>query len=110
VDNIPGVPLRVRLSAFIFLPGSKKDTVTILNAGQSNNIMKPISFVTRLLRFNPTDLMSRTLRRRRLLKNPDVVEMLRVAHSFGESSEKDEIFGGDKGEYTFQKLVEFLKE
>ena len=72
--------------------------------------MKPISFVTRLLRFNPTDLMSRTLRRRRLLKNPDVMEMLRVAHSFGESSERDKVFGGDNREYTFQKLVEYLGE
>ncbi|MFA6126137.1 MAG: hypothetical protein WC699_02435 [Bacteroidales bacterium] len=72
--------------------------------------MKPISFVTRLLRFNPSDLMSRSLRRRRLLKNPDVMEMLRVSHSFGESSERDKVNGSDKGEYTFQKLVEFLGE
>jgi hypothetical protein len=72
--------------------------------------MNPISFVTRLLRFNPSDLMSLTLRRRRLLKNPDVMEMLRVAHSFSESSEQDKVFGGDHGEYTFQKLVEFLGE
>ena len=69
-----------------------------------------LSFVTRLLRFNPSELMSRSLRRRRLLKNPDVLEMLRVAHSFGESSERDKVIRPGKDDYSFQKLVEFLQE
>ncbi|TSA34954.1 MAG: hypothetical protein D4R64_10560 [Porphyromonadaceae bacterium] len=68
-----------------------------------------LNFVTRILKFNPSELMSRSLRRRRLLRNVDEQEMLRVAHSFGESSERERLIGGGKEEDSYMKLVEFLE-
>jgi len=39
----------------------------------------------------------------------DEQEMLRVAHSFGESSERERLIGGGKEEDSYMKLVEFLE-
>ena len=43
-----------------------------------------LSFVTRILSFNPTSLLNQTFRTRWLLKNPEVIRMLRLAYNFGE--------------------------
>ena len=69
-----------------------------------------LSFVSRLMAFNPTELLSQTLRFRKLLKNEDVVDMLRVAHLYGELRKESEFIDpGHAPDYTFEKLLEELQ-
>ncbi|TSA33880.1 MAG: hypothetical protein D4R64_13220 [Porphyromonadaceae bacterium] len=70
-----------------------------------------LSFVTKILSFNPTLLMNQSLRTRKLLKNKDVLRMLRVAHLYGElkqtSSFTDPV---QSGNYTFEKVIQELEK
>ena len=62
-------------------------------------------------KFNPTDLFNQKLRIRKLLKNKDVIEMLRHAHVFGELSKSYDNLGQVQGEdNTFQKLIQDLEK
>ena len=83
-------------------------TIAILN----NSIMKKISIVTKLVSFNPTNLLSRTLRHRKLLKNPDVLSMIHTAYTWGKNSEANKLYGNPPGPdpFTLENLLEELKK
>ena len=71
-----------------------------------------INFVTKILSFNPTNLVNPPLRRRALLRNPDVVSMIRTAYSWGKQSEVNKLYGKAPGSdpFTLENLLEELKK
>lgn len=70
-----------------------------------------LSFVTKILSFNPTLMMNQTLRTRKLLKNQDVLRMLRVAHLYGELKQASSFTDpAESGKYTFEKVIQELEK
>jgi hypothetical protein len=69
-----------------------------------------LSFLTKLLSFNPSDLFNESLRFRKLLKNADVIRMLKVAHLYGELHKSAEMVDPPQVKnYTFDKLLDELQ-
>jgi hypothetical protein len=70
-----------------------------------------LSFVTKILSFNPSELMSQSLRNRKLLKNKDVLRMLPVAHLYGELKQASSFTDpAQSGNYTFEKVIQELEK
>ncbi|MFA6128211.1 MAG: hypothetical protein WC699_12990 [Bacteroidales bacterium] len=70
-----------------------------------------LSFLTKLLSFNPTDLFNQKLRVRKLLKNTDVIRMLRLAYNYGELKQGcTHIDPGREKEFTFEKMLSELEK
>lgn len=68
-----------------------------------------LSLVTRLISFRPSELFSRSLRTRKLLKNVDVIRMLRLAYLYGELHQSAEFLNPpEAGEFTFDKTLDEL--
>ena len=64
-----------------------------------------------LLKFNPTNLFNEKLRIRKLLKNKDVIQMLKTAHLFGELKQSyDNLDQPQKENYTFPMLIQTLEK
>ncbi|MFA5816651.1 MAG: hypothetical protein WC865_13635 [Bacteroidales bacterium] len=71
-----------------------------------------LSFVTKILNFNPTLLMDESQRIRKLLKNKDVIRMLKLAHLYGELKQGSANIGGIlyEKDYTFEKVIQELEK
>lgn len=71
-----------------------------------------LNLVTKILSFNPTNLVNAALRRRLLLRNPNVVEMIRRAYSWGQNSEVNRLYGNTPGAdpFTLENLLEELRK
>ncbi len=71
-----------------------------------------MNLVTKILSFNPTNLVNPALRRRSLLKNPDVVSILRTAYTWGKNSEVNKLYGNptESDPFTLENLLEELKK
>ncbi len=69
-----------------------------------------LSFVTKILNFNPADLFSRQLRTRKLLKNADVLHLVRYAYLFGELHKQSEFIDPTgASQFTFEALLHELE-
>ena len=70
-----------------------------------------LSFITKILSFNPTELFSEKLRVRKLLKNTDVIRMLRLAYLYGELKQGcTHVDPGREQEFTFDKVIDELEK
>ena len=70
-----------------------------------------LSFITKILSFNPSELFSEKLRVRKLLKNTDVIRMLRLAYLYGELKQGcTHIDPGREKEFTFEKVIDELEK
>ena len=70
-----------------------------------------LSFITKILSFNPSELFSEKLRVRKLLKNTDVIRMLRLAYLYGELKQGcTQIDPGREKEFTFEKVIDELEK
>ena len=64
-----------------------------------------------LLKFNPTDLFNEKLRIRKLLKNNDVIQILKTAHLYGELKQSYTYIGQPQvQDYSFQALLAELEK
>ena len=62
-----------------------------------------------IIRIKPSDLFSHKLRVRKLLKNEDVLNMLKTAHLYGELKQSYKNIGQtDSEDYTYKALLEEL--
>jgi hypothetical protein len=69
-----------------------------------------LSFITKLLSLNPAELFDEKLRVRKLLKNSDVIRMLRHAYLFGELKQGcTHVDPGREKEFTFEKMLSELE-
>ena len=70
-----------------------------------------LSFITKILNFNPAVLFDEKLRVRKLLKNTDVIRILRTAYLFGELKQAcTHIDPGREKEFTFDKMLSELEK
>lgn len=70
-----------------------------------------LNFVTRILTFNPTELLSQSLKRRKLLQNKEVQSMIRTAYTWGKNSEVCKLYGQDHSDrYSLSSLLEELRK
>jgi hypothetical protein len=71
-----------------------------------------LNLVTKILSFNPTNLMNEALRRRLLLRNPDVIDIIRRAYTWGQNSEVNRLYDNAPGAdpFTLENLLEELKK
>jgi len=67
--------------------------------------------ITKLMSFNLTNLFNPSFRRRSLLRNPDVVSMIRTAYTWGTNSEINRLYGNapESDPFTLENLLEELK-
>ena len=68
-----------------------------------------LSFISKLFSFNPAEMFDEKLRVRKLLKNTDVIRMLRLAYLYGELKQGcTHIDPGRQKEFTFEKVIDEL--
>lgn len=65
-----------------------------------------LTFSTKLHSFNPTAWFDPKLRVRKLLKNTDVIRMLRLAYNFGEQHQIcDNLAPSRKEDFSFDQML-----
>ena len=68
-------------------------------------------FVTKILSFNPTELLNPRLKRQKLLQNKEVQSMIRTAYTWGKNSEVCKLYGEDPSDrYSLSSLLEELRK
>jgi len=70
-----------------------------------------LKFVTKILSFNPTELLNPRLKRRKLLRDKEVQSMIRTAYTWGKNSEVLKIYGHmQAGQFSLPNLMEELSK
>jgi hypothetical protein len=71
----------------------------------------PMNFVAKILKFNPTTLLNSRLRRRQLLSDPHVRDMIRIAHAWGANYQTAlNLSMKDPDQYSVESLFKELEK